>query len=243
MTEARTKAVVTGGANGIGAGICRRLARDGYAVMVLDLDLTGATALAAEIGGQAFRCDIADPASVRDAAAAIGAVDILVNNAAITFVEATLDASDAHLQAVVNVNLLGTLHCCRAFAPAMIAQGRGSIVNISSGSSHSASPGYNVYPATKSAIETLSRQLAMEWGPQGIRVNALGPGAIETEKNAANFQGDRMQSRRDRIPLRRTGLPADIADVVSALCSHDMRYVTGQILYVDGGITAGMPGI
>jgi 3-oxoacyl-[acyl-carrier protein] reductase len=89
----------------------------------------------------------------------------------------------------------------------------------------------------------LTRQLALEWGPSGIRVNAIGPGVIQTERNRANFEGEGGVRRAGYVPLRRTGVPADIADVVSALCSHDMRYVSGQIIYVDGALSAGVPGI
>ena len=165
-----------------------------------------------------------------------------MNNAGIWFTEPTLDASDEHLQAVVAVNILGVLYCSRAFVPSMIERGAGSIVNISSGAAKSSSPGYGVYPASKAAVISLTRQLAMEWGPAGVRVNAVGPGVIKTERNKANFEGA-GKSRASRVPLGRTGVPADVADVVSALCSHDMRYVSGQIVYVDGALSAGVPGI
>jgi 3-oxoacyl-[acyl-carrier protein] reductase len=236
-------AVVTGAAQGLGAAIARRLASDGYEVAVLDLDDERAKNLAVEIDGRAVHCDVADPEAVRAAAAEVGAADVLVNNAGIWFTEPTLDASDEHLQAVIGVNVLGLLYCCRSFVPAMIEKGAGSIVNISSGAAKSSSPGYGIYPASKAAVISLTRQLAMEWGPAGVRVNAIGPGVIQTERNRANFEGDGGAKRANYIPLRRTGVPADIADVVSALCSHDMRYVSGQIIYVDGALSAGVPGI
>jgi 3-oxoacyl-[acyl-carrier protein] reductase len=236
-------AVVTGGAQGLGEAISRRLASDGYEVAVLDLDDQRAKNLAEEIKGRAVHCDVADPDAVRAAAAEVGPADLLVNNAGIWFTEPTLDASDEHLQAVVAVNVLGVLYCCRSFAPGMIEKGAGSIVNISSGAAKSSSPGYGVYPASKAAVISLTRQLALEWGPSGIRVNAIGPGVIQTERNRANFEGEGGVRRAGYVPLRRTGVPADIADVVSALCSHDMRYVSGQIIYVDGALSAGVPGI
>lgn len=236
-------AVVTGAAQGIGAAIARRLASDGYEVAVLDLDDVRAKSLAEEIDGRAVHCDVADPDAVRAAAAEVGAADVLVNNAGIWFTEPTLDASDEHLQAVVGVNILGVLYCCRSFVPAMIEKGAGSIINISSGAAKSSSPGYGVYPASKAAVISLTRQFAMEWGPAGVRVNAIGPGVIQTERNRANFEGEGGTKRAGYVPLRRTGVPADVADVVSALCSHDMRYVSGQIIYVDGALSAGVPGI
>jgi 3-oxoacyl-[acyl-carrier protein] reductase len=242
MSDGRRLAVVTGAGQGLGEAIGRRLAADGYEVAALDLDDDRGAAVAADIGGRFLHCDVSDPDSVRAAAAEVGPADILVNNAGIWFTEPTLDASDEHLQAVVAVNILGVLYCSRAFVPSMIEQGAGSIVNLSSGAAKSSSPGYGVYPASKAAVISLTRQLAMEWGPAGIRVNAVGPGVIQTERNRANFEGA-GKSRASRVPLGRTGVPADVADVVSALCSHDMRYVTGQIVYVDGGLSAGVPGI
>jgi 3-oxoacyl-[acyl-carrier protein] reductase len=242
MSEERRVAVVTGAGQGIGEAIARRLAADGCQVFVLDIDDDKAAAVAGEVGGRPVHCDVADPDSVRAAAADVGPADILVNNAGIWFTEPTLDASDAHLQSVLDVNVLGVVHCCRAFAPQMIERGGGSIVNISSGAAKSSSPGFGVYPASKAAVITLTRQLAMEWGPAGVRVNAVGPGIIATERLQAKFEGA-GKDRGSRVPLGRAGVPSDVADVVSALCSHDMRYVSGQILYVDGGLSAGTPGI
>ena len=242
MSDERRVAVVTGAGQGLGEAIARRLAADGCEVVALDVDDGRGAAVAADLGGRFIHCDVADPDAVRAVAAEVGHADILVNNAGIWFTEPTLDATDEHLQAVVGVNVLGVLYCCRSFVPSMIERGEGSIVNISSGAAKSSSPGYGVYPASKSAVISLTRQLAMEWGPSGIRVNAVGPGVIQTERNRANFEGA-GKSRASRVPLGRTGVPADVADVVSALCSHDMRYVSGQIIYVDGALSAGVPGI
>jgi NAD(P)-dependent dehydrogenase (short-subunit alcohol dehydrogenase family) len=239
----RAAAVVTGAGNGLGAFIARRLAADGYAVSILDTDVAAGTQVAAEVDGRFVECDVADPDAVREAAERVGPAAVLVNNAGVTTIASVLDSTDEDLRRLVEVNLLGTVFCCRAFAPAMIAQGSGSIVNISSGAAAGATPGYCIYPSTKSAVETLTRQLAMEWGPRGIRVNAVGPGAIETERNGHRFSGDRLSSRVLSIPLRRTGVPQDIAGAISALCSEDLSYVTGQVLYVDGGLSAGAPGI
>jgi NAD(P)-dependent dehydrogenase (short-subunit alcohol dehydrogenase family) len=240
MSEERPVAVVTGAARGIGAGIARRLAADGYKVALLDLEAP--RALAEALNGVALACDVADPASTRAAAEATGPAQVLVNNAGVWFTKSLLDSTDADLATTVAVNLLGVVHCCRAFAPAMIKRGSGSIVNVSSGAARAAPTEYGVYPSTKAGVEALTRQLAMDWGPAGIRVNAVAPGAIQTERNVANFTGERLTARTARIPLRRTGLPADIADVISVLCSEDMRYVTGQIVAVDGGLCANQPG-
>jgi len=101
------------------------------------------------------------------------------------------------------------------------------------------SPGVGLYPASKAAIESLTRQMAIEFGPMGIRVNAVGPGLIVTEGTAHNYEGGKGEERARNVPLRRTGTPEDIADVVNFLASEQDRYVTGQVVYVDGGVTAG----
>jgi NAD(P)-dependent dehydrogenase (short-subunit alcohol dehydrogenase family) len=147
MAEGRRVAVVTGAGQGLGEAIARRLAADGC-----EVDDERAAAVAADLNGRFLHCDVADPDAVRAAAAAVGPADILVNNAGIWFTEPTLEASDEHLQAVVGVNILGVLYCCRSFVPSMMERGAGSIVNISSGAAKSSSPGYGVYPASKSAV-------------------------------------------------------------------------------------------
>jgi 3-oxoacyl-[acyl-carrier protein] reductase len=121
----------------------------------------------------------------------------------------------------------------------MIANGGGSIVNLSSGAAWTNSPGVGIYPASKAAVESLTKQMAIEWGPQGVRANAVGPGLIVTEGTQANYQGERRVERGRPVPLRRVGEPQDIADVIAFLCSDDARYVSGQVVYVDGGVTAG----
>jgi NAD(P)-dependent dehydrogenase (short-subunit alcohol dehydrogenase family) len=235
----RPIAVVTGAGQGIGAGIARRLAKDGYEVVVLEVDLPRAEAIARELDGRALACDVSDFAQVEAAAAAIGPVQVLVNNAAVQVHKPILDCTAEELARVVQVNLLGVIYGCKAFAPGMMANGGGSIVSISSAAAPTAAVGHASYPAAKAGVDTLTRQLAQDWGHAQVRVNAVAPGAIQTERNAHRFQGEIYEERLARIPLRRTGLPADIADVVSALCSHDMRYVTGQVIYVDGGMSAG----
>jgi 3-oxoacyl-[acyl-carrier protein] reductase len=239
MSENLGVAVVTGAARGIGAGIARRLAKDGYEIAALDVDLPEAENLAREVGGRAIRCDVADWTSVTAAAEAIGPAKVLVNNAGVWVTKTLLDHTPEEIERVVRVNLIGVIYCCKAFAPAMMAGGGGSIISLSSGAVPTAPIMFGPYPSTKAGVITLTRQLAADWGPHGIRVNAVAPGAIQTERNAANFEGDILQARLARIPLGRTGVPADIADVVSALCSDDMRYVTGQTIFVDGGMTAG----
>ena len=191
--------------------------------------------------GPAHACDVTDPEAVRAVAERVGGCDVLVNNAGIWKFHSILDMSPADAQAVIDVNVLGIVWCTQAFAPLMVDGGGGSIVNLSSGAAYTNSPGLGMYPATKAAVESLTRTMALELGPSGIRANAIGPGLIVSDGTAANFQGERAVERARGVPLGRVGAPADIADVVSFLCSDDARYVNGQVLYVDGGITAGRP--
>jgi NAD(P)-dependent dehydrogenase (short-subunit alcohol dehydrogenase family) len=139
---------------------------------------------------------------------------------------------------VLSVNLIGTLNCCKAFVPGMVASGGGAIVNLSSAAAAMAATVVQVYSISKGAIEILSRQLAQDLGPQGVRVNAVGPGSMLTEGTAPSYAGELKAQRAQGIPLRRIGTPEDIANAVSFLVSDQASYISGQILYVDGGTTA-----
>lgn len=232
-------AVITGAGRGLGRATAQRLARDGHHVIALDLDGDSAEATAKAVGGESRQCDVTDPASVRAAAASIDRCDILVNNAGIWRFHALLDMTPADARAVLDVNVLGLVFCSQAFAPKMIAAGGGAIVNLSSGAAWTHSPGIGIYPASKAAVEALTKQMALEWGPHGVRANAVGPGLIVTEGTSANYQGERRVERGRSVPLQRVGEPRDIADVIAFLASDDARYVNGQVIYVDGGVTAG----
>ena len=236
-------AVITGAGRGLGKATAERLARDGHHVVAIDLDAAAAEATAIAVGGDWRQCDVTDWASVEATAASIDACDILVNNAGIWRFHSLLDATPDDLQSVIAVNIIGVVQCSRAFAPKMIAAGGGSIVNLSSGAAWTNSPGVGVYPATKAAVISLTKQMALEWGAHGIRANAVGPGLIVTEGTSANYSAERKVERGKSVPMLRVGEPRDIADVISFLCSDDARYVSGQVIYVDGGVTAGRAAI
>ena len=232
------RALVTGAARGLGRAIALRLGRDGFGVIAADLDLGGAEHTAASCGGQAARCDVSDRDSVLSLAERFGPVEVLVNNAGIWTYGPLTTASEEDIARVISVNLMGTLHCCRAFAPGMVAAGKGVIVNMSSLAAAMAAPGVEIYPVTKGAVELLTRQLALELGPSGVRVNAIGPGNMLTEGSAPSYEGDRMAARAATVPLRRVGTPDDISNAVSFLVSEQASYISGQVIYVDGGVSA-----
>ncbi len=233
-----TLAVVTGAGRGLGRAIAARLARDGHEVCAVDIDGAAASATAAALGGTAHACDVADRSQVRDLAEKVGPAGILVNNAGVWSYGSLIAARDGDVDRVIAVNLMGTLNCVRAFAPAMAAAGGGSIVSLSSVAAATAATAVEVYPVTKGAIEVLTRQLALELGPSGVRVNAVGPGSMLTEGSAPAYEGQRMAQRAAMVPLRRVGTPEDVANAVGFLVSEEASYISGQVLYVDGGLSA-----
>ncbi len=239
VIAARGTAVVTGAAQGIGRAVCERLATDGYDIAALDLDPAGAEQVAKSVGGRGYGCDVTDPASLQAVADEFGPVAALINNAGIFRAGSLVDGELDALDLVLRTNLMGTVHAVRAFRGGLRAAGTAAVVNLSSVAALTASPQVGSYPASKSAIETVTRQLAQELGPDGVRVNAIGPGFIWTEGTDASYVGGGAQRRASGVPLRRVGRPEDIAAVVSFLCGPDSAYVNGQIIYVDGGISAG----
>jgi NAD(P)-dependent dehydrogenase (short-subunit alcohol dehydrogenase family) len=242
---------VTGGGSGIGRETCRRFAAEGAQVAVVDIDGDAAAAVAADIGGPSFAVDVRDAtavqAAVDGAAAALGGLDAIFNNAGVGSMSRLHQYEPDEFRRVVDVNLLGVWHGMRAAVPHLLAAGGGSIVNTSSISGIRPSPGEGPYAAAKAAVAALSQSAALEYGGQGIRVNAVAPGAVRSAMTTPLLGlGDWEQRWADRTPLGRVGDPEDIADVVVFLCSDLARYVTGQTIVVDGGMIlhgAGIDGV
>ncbi len=234
-------AVVTGAGRGLGKAIALRLAAEDHRVIAVDIDEGTAKATAEAVGGSSYGCDVADRTAVLELANEIGPVEVLINNAGIWRMGPVLEQSGGDIDDVVGVNLLGTLYCCQAFAPGMAGLGDGRIVNFSSAAAAMRAGGTGIYTAAKGAIEILTQQFAGELGPRGIRVNAVAPGFIVTEGSADSYAGERESQRTRAVPLRRVGAPDDIANVVSFLVSDQSSYVSGQVIAVDGGLTAARP--
>ncbi|MFJ9903513.1 glucose 1-dehydrogenase [Streptomyces sp. NPDC101152] len=243
----RSITVVTGGSRGIGAATCLRLAADGHDVVVGYVrDAGAAEEVAAGVrkAGRrsvTVRVDVAAEAEVEHlfetAERELGRVTGLVNNAGVTGRLGRLADTDTDtLRRVVDVNLLGTLLCSRRAAQLMTARGNGAIVNVSSGAATLGSPGeYVHYAAAKAGVDALTLGLAKELGPDGIRVNAVAPGAIDTEMHAAMGDPDRARRMAATIPLRRPGRAEEIAAAIAWLLSPDASYTTGTVLRVAGG--------
>lgn len=235
------RALVTGGGSGIGRGTCRRFAEEGARVAVLDVDGEAAGAVASEIGGLSFGVDVRDPAAVKaavdDAAQEMGGLDAIFNNAGTGSMARLHEYEPDEFRRVVEVNLLGVWHGMRAAIPHLLEAGAGSIVNTASISGVRPSPGEGPYAAAKAAVAALTQSAALEYGARGIRVNAVAPGAIRSAMTAPLLGlADWEQRWTDRVPLGRVGDPEDIADVVVFLCCDLARYITGQVLVVDGGM-------
>lgn len=240
-------AFVTGAAAGIGAECCRRLAQDGIAVGVADINLADAQAVAAEInaaGGKALavQVNVADRDQVEAAFSqlrgAFGPVTIVVNNAGITAWTPFEEITDADWDRMLEVNLKGAFICIQTALPDMKAAAWGRVINISSSSAQSGTALMAHYSASKGGMISLTRTLALELGPMGITVNNVPPGAImNTVMSEATRDKFPMtpEQMRQTLPVRRTGEPSDIANAVAWLASDATSYVTGQTIGVNGG--------
>jgi len=228
-------AVVTGGGSGIGRAVAERLRKDGHQVAVFDIGTSG--------GELEYTVDVSDRAGI-DAALAevrerLGPVTILVNGAGVEVYKRFANLTFEAWQRAIEVNLHGVFHCTQAVLPDMIEAGWGRIVNISSSSTHAGQPFMSAYVAAKSGVNGLTKSLALEYGPDGITVNAVPPGFVDTpmlrRAEGKGLLGGTIDEHIQRTPVRRVGRPEDIAAACSFLISDDAGYITGQILGVNGG--------
>ena len=236
------RAVVTGGGSGIGRATCRRMAAEGAAVSVLDLNTESAERVAKEIGGHAYGVDVTDYAAldevIRGAADSMGGLSLLFNNAGGGGIAQIHDYTVEEWRRIVDLNLAGVFHGFKAAAPLILGNGGGAIVSTASISGTRPAAGEAPYSAAKAAVAALTASAAFEYAPS-IRVNAVSPGMIHTgmtDVMLTHMEGitDWMLSK---TPLARIGTPEDVADVVVFLCSDQARFITGQNLVVDGGMT------
>jgi NAD(P)-dependent dehydrogenase (short-subunit alcohol dehydrogenase family) len=243
-------AVVTGSSSGIGLAIAERLASEGAALVLVAApsDAGDLQAAADRLSGSArvesLAADIADPATAERAvelARSLGGLDVLVNNAGMAYFEEFLDTPLEHLERTLAVNVRGTFLFSQAAARAMIEQGRGgAMVNTASTASYVGEEYQVTYNLSKGAVAALTRSLAVDLAPHGIRVNAVAPGWVETRATRAVIEDPEQWSKhRSRIPLDRPANPEEIAAVHAFLASDDASYVTGAVYFADGGLTAG----
>lgn len=230
------KALVTGSSRGIGAAAARALAEDGWRVTINYLNSRErGEALAAELGTEAIRCDVSDSAQVREMFERVGGVDLLVSNAGIAWSGLLSDMTDAEWARIVSVNLGGAFNCCRAAIPHMVHEKAGCIICVSSVLGVYGGSCETAYSATKGALIAFVKGLAKELGPSGIRVNAVAPGAVDTDM-LSYFSAAEKAAMTEDIYLGRLGRPEDIAGVIRFLAGDAARYVTGQVLGVDGAM-------
>ncbi|WP_250006676.1 SDR family NAD(P)-dependent oxidoreductase [Actinoplanes sp. M2I2] len=223
MTSSRT-ALITGGRSGLGAAAAARLRADGVTVLTLDL-----------ADGADLRADVSDPAAVREAAAQIGPIDILVNSAGVVGPNAPLweiepDAWDR----VFAVNVRGTFNTCQAFVPGMRSRGWGRIVNLASIAGKDGNPGMSPYSASKAAVIALTKSLGKELATSGVLVNAIAPAVIETPMNAATDPAT-LSHITGLIPMKRAGRPEEVAELIAWLTSDKVTFSTGAVYDISGG--------
>jgi NAD(P)-dependent dehydrogenase (short-subunit alcohol dehydrogenase family) len=240
-------AVVTGAGGGLGLAVAEALAAAGASLALLDLsvDALARTCDAVERAGAArplaLACDVSDAEQVEDAAAEVerelGPVAALVNNAAF-YQRAPLEEHSLELwDKTLAVNLRGYFLCTRAFGRSMLANGRGSIVNVSSIAAQDPTPGAVSYCVSKAAIIALTNQTALEWGPRGVRANAVSPGFMSTPMSSAFGDEELVRAREQRVPVRRVGTTGENARVIAFLAGGRASYVNGVNVTIDGGLT------
>lgn len=235
-------ALVTGGSGDIGRAIAQALIADGYRVGLLDLDETKVMEAAEELGSTGLVADVTDELGVKRALKAFGAVpDVVVNNAGIGRFASLLDMPIETFRLQLDVNLTGAFIVARAAAKGMVERGSGVILNITSINAITTGPGTGSYPAAKAGLAKLTEMMALEWGPLGVRTNAIAPGFIDAGISTPFYADPAVRAARGgAVPSRRLGLSEDIANAVSYLASDNASYVNGHHLVVDGGVSVSL---
>lgn len=236
-------ALVTGGAQGIGFASAEALMADGHRIVLADMNAEGVAAAAARLGGgtMGLVCDVSDTAAIGALfdriEAEAGPVSVLVNNAGITLPGAFLDYSLDDFRKVIDVNLIGSFAALQRAARTMVARGiEGAVVNISSVNAQLAIPTIPAYCASKGGVAQITRAAALALAPHNIRVNAVGPGSIDTAMMAGvNANPEAMARVMSRTPLKRIGTAREVGDVVAFLASPKASYITGETVFIDGG--------
>lgn len=245
MSNSTRTALVTGAAGGIGCAISVALAARGTRVVVADLDIERAAAVAGEIAGLGVHVDVTDPQSLRSALelsrARFGPIEVLVNCAGWDEARPFLETDDVFSAKVVEINLMGPIRVCRAVLPDMLAAGWGRIINIASDAGRVGSSNESIYSAAKGGLIAITKTLAREFATQGVTVNAVSPGPTDTPlfaslAGAGGSSAKTMAALERAVPMRRLGRPADVAGAVAFLASDEAGYITGQTLSVNGGL-------
>jgi len=238
-------ALVTGGTRGIGYALAQALAQAGARVTITGRDAVSLQAAVAQlrasgVEAQGLILDVTQVESIQQALAAAGRVDILINNAGTEQIRPSLEVDEALWDTIVGTNLKGAFFCAQAVAKNMVSVGTGgAIINVCSLTTCVGVPGAAAYASSKSGLAGMTRTLSAEWAAHNIRVNGIGPGYFETEMTQVFYQDDAWRdAMQKKIPLGRFGELDDLAGSVVFLSSDSARYITGQILYVDGGYLA-----
>jgi len=240
-------AIVTGGSSGIGFAIARKLASQQIHTIIIGRDEQKLNEAVAQLGkyGQAIAFDVTNldgiPGIVNQIIQQHGQIDILVNNAGINLKKSALEVTNQEFQHILLTNLTSVFSITREVAKNMVARKSGSIINISSMAAQYGLPGVVAYAASKTAIEGITRTLAVEFSPHGVRVNCIAPGFIATKMSATALNGDpeRKQKVLSRTPMGRLGSPEDVANAAYFLASDESTFVTGTVVPVDGGNSIG----
>lgn len=234
------RVLITGAANGFGAAMARSFSQLNARLVLADIERENVEDVARATGGEAHVFDQADAGSVARLASAVGAVDVLVNNAGILIPKSLLEIEPAEIRRLIDTDFIGVALMMQAFGRGMVERKRGVILNFSSQTAFAGGENRGIYAAAKAAVSQLTRSAAVEWGPHGVRVLALAPGRCLTRMTVATtapgYTGDRGLAR---VPLGRWGTPEEIAKIAVLLCSDATGYITGETVIADGGFVIG----